>query len=214
MRKRVKTDARFFKRPKVKQYEDGGITLTAKMLTSRRIFLLSKLVFRPLEILWRIVLNLCVVELLLFLGRVCDVFSLMPFSRLQFYLLLAGLSLFQFWEKLGGYRLTRILLGKRIVVKICSEKLRIRLGWFFWKTYRRDQRLMFSMERFFTAHDEIYQASKRLCLVVGDAHRVEVMEVFGPLEISWLVNNLNTALLLTDPDKRRPDIARLYRERA
>ena len=212
MKKRKTIDPRFSKWPKVRQYNDK-IVISAKIMTSRRMFVLRKLVFKPLEWLWRFVAKVCVIELLFFLGGLFDAFSFAPCSRLQFYLLLVGVSMFWFLEKLKGHKLTRLVFGKRFIVKIYAD--RVQIGrWPFRKTFHRDQRLMFNIEQFFKAHDEVYQSSQRLCLIVGDARRVELLEVFGTLESTWLVNNLNAALRMSDPDNRMPDIAQPHRKRA
>ncbi|MGH7946080.1 MAG: hypothetical protein ACREF9_13870 [Opitutaceae bacterium] len=98
-------------------------------------------------------------------------------------------------ERATNFPLTRLAIGKRLVISITPDTMRVACG-FFRESFPRTQRLAFVHVPFSTAESPVYRNSQLLAIIVGDAKRTRIAECVDLKRIARIVSNANVSIAL------------------
>jgi hypothetical protein len=112
-------------------------------------------------------------------------------------LMVAAVVMLGAWltERALGFPLTRLVMGRQLVIAITSDEVRVTCG-SFRETFPRTQRLVFVHVPIAAAESPVYRASNVLGIVAGDVKRTRIAECFGIHRLERIVSNANVALTL------------------
>lgn len=188
-------DSRMGYWPKVTT-SNGKVVLSGKILTPARLCVMKECLFKPLHFVWQLAVFALIVEGVFYIfGTSYRNANPIGYYRWLIYLLMGGSVLLWQFEQFSGYLFTRLLMGKRLRIKIFSDRLTVG-GWLFRRRFLREQRLMFAVRPFERSISPFYQHSQGLYIVIGDSRQVKLAEIFDFKKGGQFVSNANMALQL------------------
>jgi hypothetical protein len=110
-------------------------------------------------------------------------------------LMIAAVVVLAVWlsERALSFPLTRLLVGKRLLIVITSDEVRVTCGG-FQRVFPRAQRLAFVHVPIPAAQSPVFRSSNALGIVAGDVKRTRIAECFGVHRLDRIVSNANVAL--------------------
>lgn len=203
-------DSRLCSWPKVSR--DGkGMLLKFRVITPLRLSLIEELIFTPLTAIWRMLAFIYIINLILYHLNWVNLFPFLPFSQEAYLIgLVIPLCLWGI-ERFGGYPISRLLFGKYVHIRITDDEVKVRIGLLsLGESFERSRRIVFVRVPFDRPATALYRKSESLFVIVGDARREKMLEVFNSRILEKVVTNANVALDLhrlasfrdTDPTSR------------
>lgn len=185
-------DDRLHSWPKVFRHGDD-VRLSVRVMTPLRLAFLHETLRMPFFIIWFFTMILlafdwCCAQINAFL-----LFHSFPFSRTSFLIVMLVLLVLWLVEGFCGYPLSRRLFGRKIDIRVSDKQITVKAG-FSTTRFSRSQKLSFVQIPFHAPASTVYQNSQGLCLIVGDARRVKIAEIFGTQKLEQIVSNANVAL--------------------
>lgn len=157
--------------------------------------MLESLLISPLATIWRWALSILIIDTVLILAEVRSPLAYLRFDRESAWIIMIAAWAVYNLEKSSGFALRRLIIGKRVRFRMTRDWVSVG-GWFVKKRFPRTSQITFGMRPVEHPQSEIYQRSMRYFVIIDDARRIPLGEIFGEQEASHLVENANVALQL------------------